>query len=115
MNKRELAKNLKQYDEVAKGKTHPEFRAILIEDGFPEKDADQIADVMFEVEGSAEEDEAPAKTHYQEWKVQILNGKAEKLKVIRECVKITDEQAETLNSGVIDGGNTYASMYFKAE
>lgn len=64
------------------------------------------------------------KKHYQEVKVEIKtkieNGKSvgktyEKLKVVRDCVKITEEEAETLNAGVLDGPNNIASMYFKAE
>ena len=60
---------------------------------------------------------------YQEWDVQISitkdgNGKTqysyEKLKISRKAVKITDEEAETLNHGVLTGGNTYAKMYFPA-
>lgn len=74
-----------------------------------------------------DEIELPAtseKKHYQEVKVEIKanikDGKVvgktfEKLKVVRECVKITDEEAETLNAGVLDGPNTITSMYFKAE
>lgn len=53
--------------------------------------------------------------HYQEWLVAIKDKKAEKLKCIRECVKITDEEAETLNAGILEGSNTQAKMYFKPE
>jgi len=65
-----------------------------------------------------------ANGHYQEWDVKInakqdKDGKtiheAEKLKVSRPCVKITDEQAEILNHGVLTGGNSYAKMYYKEE
>lgn len=61
--------------------------------------------------------------HYQEWEVKIAATKkgeqtvytAEKLKLVRPCVKISDQEAEVLNSGVLTGGNTYAKMYYKAE
>ena len=53
--------------------------------------------------------------HFQEWKVQVSNGKVEKLKIMRACVKITDEQAEVLNRGIEQGGNQIALMYFKPE
>jgi hypothetical protein len=57
-----------------------------------------------------------AKKHYQEWRVEIKDKKAEKLKVLRPRVLITDEQAAILNQGVLEGPqNTYASMYYKAE
>jgi hypothetical protein len=56
-----------------------------------------------------------AKKHYVEWEVKIEGKKAEKLKVSRKRVMITDEQAEVLNQGVTEGGNTYAKMYFPAE
>lgn len=56
-----------------------------------------------------------AKTGYVEWDVRITKGEAEKLKVSRACVKITDQEAETLNAGVLNGGNSYAKMYFKPE
>lgn len=55
------------------------------------------------------------KQHYQEWRVEIKDKKAEKLKIVRPRVLITDQQADTLNHGVLNGGNTYASMYFKPE
>jgi hypothetical protein len=64
------------------------------------------------------------KKHYQEWKCEIKSeikdgvvvGKSvEKLKLVRECVKITDAEAEVLNAGVKDGSSSIASMYFKAE
>jgi multidrug efflux pump subunit AcrB len=55
------------------------------------------------------------KKEYQEWEVKINGGKAEKLKVSRQKVKITDEQADILNQGVETGGNTYAKMYFLPE
>lgn len=63
---------------------------------------------------------APKKTdHFEEWEVKIANStdgpRAEKLKLKRKCVKITEEQAETLNAGILKGGNTYAKMYFRPE
>ena len=53
--------------------------------------------------------------HFQEWEVKIDKKVAEKLKISRPCVKISDEEAETLNAGILDGPNTYAKMYFKPE
>lgn len=79
----------------------------------PEKVIDeQIADDPFR------------KKHFQEWRVEIhteqKDGKtvkrSEKLKLMRPVVKITEDHAEVLNRGVIDGpGNKYALMYFLPE
>jgi hypothetical protein len=56
------------------------------------------------------------KKNYQEWEVKIEKGRAEKLKINRHCVKITDDQAAVLNEGVVKGpNNTYAKMYFLPE
>ena len=64
------------------------------------------------------------KKHYEEWKCEIkaiveegkVTGKnVEKLKLMRACVKITDEEAEVLNAGVKDGSNSIVSMYFKSK
>lgn len=56
-----------------------------------------------------------AKKNFQEWRVQINNKKIEKLKISREVVKITEEQAQILNEGVENGQNTYGFMYFLPE
>lgn len=53
--------------------------------------------------------------YYEEWRVDIKDGKAEKLKLVRKCVKITDEEAEILNNGVLTGFSTAPIMYFKPE
>jgi hypothetical protein len=57
-----------------------------------------------------------SKLHYEEWKVEISKGKFEKLKMQRDRVLLTEEQADLLNAGVIDGGlNKYGVMYFLKE
>lgn len=61
--------------------------------------------------------------HYQEWKVEVKAKKdgeetvreAEKLKMVRPCVKISEAEAEVLNNGALYGPTTIALMYFKAE
>lgn len=61
-----------------------------------------------------------AKQHYQEVlveKVRNDKGKAtgyNTLKVVRERVLITDEQAETLNQGVMANEDSQAKLYLKA-
>ena len=56
---------------------------------------------------------------FAEYEVKITNTKEgptyEKLKVSRKAVKITQEEAEALNAGVLHGGNTYTKMYFPNE
>ena len=64
-------------------------------------------------EPTKQPDQETTKEHYQEWDVKVEKGEAVKLKISRQCVKITDEQAETLNHGRLSGGNTYVKMYFK--
>jgi hypothetical protein len=57
-----------------------------------------------------------ANGHYEEWMVEVKpKGKYEKLKLVRSCVKISEEEAETLNAGVLNGGNSHVNMYFKPE
>lgn len=58
---------------------------------------------------------APAGGYWQEWNVRIEGGKAIKTDISRKCVKITDEEAENLNRGILTGGNTHAKMYFKVK
>jgi hypothetical protein len=60
-------------------------------------------------------EQQPSSGHYQEWDCKIEKGQCEKLKISREVVKITDEEAETLNAGRLTGGNNYVKMYFKVE
>jgi hypothetical protein len=60
-------------------------------------------------------EEKKAPSYYQEWRVDIKNGKAEKLKIVRPVVKITDQEANTLNEGVLSGFSTAPIMYFKPE
>ena len=69
----------------------------------------------------------PGGDYYQEWVVQITATQEgdgdkkkttysyEKLKIFRACVKISDFEAETLNAGILTGGNSLAKMYFKVE
>ncbi len=59
--------------------------------------------------------------HFTEWECKITRDpetkkpSAEKLKVVRRVVKITEQEAETLNEGVLNGNNTYGKLYFPAE
>jgi hypothetical protein len=87
------------------------------EKGFPSEEVNEIYYTIIgeskqsEVKGNAK----PKPIHYEEWQCEINNGQADKLKIIRPCVKITDLEAESLNHGQIHGGNKYAKLYFKPE
>lgn len=62
---------------------------------------------------------------YEEWrceiKLTVVEGKvthreAEKVKKLRPCVKITEEEAETLNNGALHSPRQdFVLMYFKPE
>jgi hypothetical protein len=63
-------------------------------------------------------DKAPAAIHYEEWRMEkkIVNDKnvmMEKLKKLRDCVKISDEEAEVLNEGAKSPSSINPIMYFK--
>ncbi len=106
------------------GKTKEEILELLNADE-KEYASEEVVEILEEVfaEGDSNKNTPPAKkskkkddaVHYQEWDVQITGKTYEKLKVSREVVKITEEEAETLNHGVSQGGNNYAKMYFLPE
>jgi hypothetical protein len=62
-------------------------------------------------------DKAPAAIHYEEWRMEKkIVGKEvvmEKLKKLRDCVKISDEEAEVLNEGAKSPSSINPIMYFK--
>jgi hypothetical protein len=72
-----------------------------------------------EEENRTNDQETASTGHYEEWNCKINQTDkgpvAEKLKVVRERVVITDEEASTLNHGRLTGGNSYVHMYFKSE
>lgn len=56
------------------------------------------------------------KVGYEEWRCEIKGKEVEKVKRLRANVKITDEEAETLNHGAKDSPRQdYVIMYFKPE
>lgn len=82
--------------------------------------------VKKQVEETGEEGKSPAieekkqskkveNPSFEEWYCQIKDGKAEKLKLIRKRVLISEEQANILNEGRINGGNNHANLYFRPE
>jgi hypothetical protein len=62
--------------------------------------------------GDDEVIKADSQVFYEEWKVEKSANGIEKLKMLRPRVVITEFEAETLNVGVREGDNTYATMYF---
>lgn len=60
---------------------------------------------------------------FEEWECKIIpkteDGKTtfgfEKMKLRRPAVKITENEANVLNEGVLNGKNTLVMMYFKPE
>lgn len=60
------------------------------------------------------------KVYFEEWECKITvsekgEPEAEKLKKTRDCVKVTEAEAEVINSGLLYGKNTYAKLLFKPE
>ena len=80
-----------------------------------QEDKDELLEELFPSQKGSEPAKKPVKHHYEEWDVKVSGGKAEKLKVSRPVVKISEEEADTLNAGILTGGNTYAKMYFLPE
>lgn len=124
MTKAKLTTAVKKYSAVLEGKSREEMLEILLADEYSEADAGEVLDALFAgpkepSTSNKKERKGDGQGHYQEWEVKIVNkdGKyvAEKLKVLREVVKITEEEAEILNTGVLEGGNTYGKMYYLPE
>lgn len=125
MTKAKLITAVKKYSAVLEGKSREEMLEILLADEHSEADAGEVLDALFagpkepSKSSNKKERKGVGQGHYQEWEVKIVNkdGKfvAEKLKVLREVVKITEEEAEILNTGVLEGGNTYGKMYYLPE
>ena len=57
--------------------------------------------------------DSPYGAGFEEWRMEKVNGKLEKLKLVRKGVKITQETADTLNSGAESAVNPI--MYLSPE
>lgn len=55
------------------------------------------------------------KTGYEEWRMEWAGEKLEKLKKLRDNVKISEAEAETLNAGASAKGSYNPIMYIKPE
>ena len=84
-------------------------------------EAIEAIEAIESTEVKAPEHTIGGKEIFQEWKAEIKTDKEtgaksfEKLKLIREVVKITPEQAELLNDGLLYGGNSIVNAYFRPE
>lgn len=61
-----------------------------------------------------------SKKIYERWRVDLKRDKdnniiAEKLKLVKDGIKITDEQAAILNEGTLKGESVAPVMYYLAE
>jgi len=59
--------------------------------------------------------EAKEVVTYEEWRMERVGDSLQKLKLVRKGIKITDEEAETLNAGAKSPGAVNPIMYFKTE
>lgn len=98
----------------------------LLADDEKQYTADEINEIRAAiVEGQTEkapaEKQTKAKTEekkpimYEQWRMELVNGKLEKLKMLRSNVKITEEEADTLNAGAESPGAVNPIMYLKQE
>lgn len=107
------------------GVTVEELGNLLAEDekGY---NADEINEIRTAItEGQTEKSSAkpPAKKEetkekavvYEEWRMELVGKELQKLKKVRSNVKITEEEAETLNVGATSPGAVNPIMYFKSE
>lgn len=104
----------------------------IVEDEIEEDEVEQIDDL--EEKKSVQENANPAKNAslagnakapkkhggFDEYEVKITypekgKPKAEQLKCMRKNVQISQEEADVLNNGVLEGGNTYARMYYPSK
>jgi hypothetical protein len=50
--------------------------------------------------------------HFQEWECKVEGGKVKKLAISRECVKVSQEEADAYNQGKDTCGNVLFKMLF---
>ena len=122
MNKKELNQAVKAYGETILADVSTAIKQML-SDGYTDQD---VSDIIKAVEAPAPpaKGDEPAQQYFSEVEVKITRVpkedggsevKIERLRTARKKVGITQEEADTLNAGVQNGDNTYASMYFPAE
>jgi tyrosyl-tRNA synthetase len=108
---------LKAYSPLLSEKSIEEVTELIKADvkGYKESEVAEIVAALQAGPDEQEAEETDTNTYYEEWYCQVSNKKAEKLKVVREKVNITEEEAIILNTGILTGGNTHANMYFAAD
>ena len=109
MTQKDLKAAVKKYAADAKEKSAEELQDVLFADDVSAEDAEKIISVLYP------ETEPEEANYFEEWECKVANGKAEKLKCVRKRVKITEQEAEVLNNGLLTGGNSYVKMYFRPE
>lgn len=110
--------------EKESGKSKDEVLELINSDE-KQYSSDEAVEILVSVFSEDEKDNGqeknksknPAKgvVYFVEWDVKIDKGVATKLKVSRPVVKISQEEADTLNHGIEKGGNTYGKMYYLPE
>lgn len=118
---------------LTEGKSNNEIMDAISEDEkeYTVEEINEIVAAITAPQSSKEEDKATGKSKpkkvvefFEEWKVDVKvsqNKKGEnervyeKLKLVRPVVKITEEEAEILNTGLLNGPNTSGLMYFRPE
>jgi hypothetical protein len=115
MNVKRKEAALKIYFPLLSEKSIDEVTELIKADAKGYKDS-EVAEIVAALEaGPAEVKVEETETeggYFEEWKCEVINKKVDKLKVTRPKVKITETEAETLNRGILTGGNTIANMYF---
>jgi hypothetical protein len=112
MNQKDLKKAITAYKGVFETEGAEAVKAQMAEGDFSEADIEQVLEALKPAEKKLDK----AKTGYEKWLCGVKDGKAEKLKLIKTGVQISDEEAETLNAGRLTGGNVgNVEMFFKPE
>lgn len=112
MNKKDLAAAVEKYAPVFEAEGAEAVTAQMTEDGHKEKDIAQLLSALQPEEKPLDK----AKTGWEKWLCEVKDGKAEKLKLIKAGIQISDEEAEVLNAGRLTGGNVgNVEMFFKPE
>jgi hypothetical protein len=137
MTQKQLKELVEKYQPTAKETSREELSELLEAEGVEGKDLEKVLDQLYG-DGANEGEESKAKKgakpganegdqkegkakpgakkgadHYEEWHCDFSRGKADPIRVVRPVVKITKEEAETLNNGMLTGGNKNGSYYFK--
>lgn len=111
-----------KYGSILLEQGEEEIIAVMKKDGYKASEIKKVIEAQTPkplVVNEEEEDTFGKKRKYEEWRVSVKRTdkgvEAEKLKKLRPCVKITEEQANVLNKGVLDGNQIDGTMYYLPE